>query len=403
MEQDIRKILNITIESPYWEDALAEAREMEEIPHWLTDEFLQNMEQELQILGDDFDAVMAYLSGLRKNPALILLAKVIYQILCQRKGFSDSFSAFSTPLDTSKDFDFITLLPLLAHVAIYAQELFDRGIDRQVIFDTLLFLRYSITESHKLHSKPCFNTSHGFSIYGAYMYCHMLCIDPLRFEIHPNSDRKVRVFRKQDGKLCALMCDTTLHASGNLLGAIGFTDEEGAFDADFRETDEYYEGYPIDDETHLAKSTRVQLPKNQWQQILAPGDTLLKVHIPGIGLPLTKENCTAAYEKAAQIYGNLYPEYDFKGFICCSWMLSPGLPRILKPEANLVTFQQPYLLIPGKNDAQDVFHYVFGLPVKSAAEVDPDTLPEDNSLRRGVKALLREGVYLHQYHGFIPF
>ena len=28
MEQDIRKILNITVESPYWEDALAEAREM---------------------------------------------------------------------------------------------------------------------------------------------------------------------------------------------------------------------------------------------------------------------------------------------------------------------------------------------------------------------------------------
>lgn len=404
MEQDIRKLLNITVESPYWEDALAEAGEMEEIPHWLTDEFQLAMERELQIIGDDFDAAMAYLSKLRQNPALLLFCKVIYRILCRRKGFAAAFPTFEIPLDTSGDFDFITLLPLLAHVAIYGRELSQRGIDRQVIYDTLLFLRYSIKESHKLHGKPCFNTPNGFAIYGAYMYCNMLCVDPLRFEIHPNSDRKVRVFRSGDGKLCALMCDTTLHATGNLLGAIGFTDEAGAFDANFLETEEYYEGHPIDDETHLASPARIQLPKDQWEMILAPGDTLLKVHIPGIARnPFSKEACEAAYQKGIDIYKNLYPEYDFKGFVCNTWLLSPNLQKILKKDSNIVRFQEAYLLIPAKNNAPDVFHYVYGMNVQSAAEVDAATLPETNSLQRGVKKLLQEGIYIHQYNGFIPF
>lgn len=403
MEQDIRKILNITVESPFWEEALAEAREMEEIPHWLTDEFLMGMEREMKILGDGFDAAMEYLSKLRQNPALCMLAKVIYRILCRRKGFGASFTAYTLPFDISTDFDYLSLFPLMAHVAIYARELFDRGVDRQVIFETMTFLRFGLNESHQIHGKPCFNTTHGFASYGAYLYCHMLWVDPLRFEIHPNSNRNVWVFRNKEGKLCALMCDITLHASGNILGAIGFTDAEGAYEADFLETETYYEGYPIDDETHLAKNTRIQLPKDQWEVILAPGDTLLKVHIPGLGAPLTKELCDAAYQKAAYIYRNLYPEYHFKGFVCYSWLLAPALQQILKPESNIIKFQEPYLLIPAKNDAPDVFHYVYGMNVKSAAEVDPATLPEDNSLRRGVKKLLQEGTYIHQYHGFIPF
>ena len=198
------------------------------------------------------------------------------------------------------------------------------------------------------------------------------------------------------------MCGTRLHASGNILGAIGFTGEAGAFDADFLETEEYYEGYPIDEKTHLAKNTRIRLSKDQWEVVLAPGDTLLKVHIPNTG-KLLKEDCEASYKKAIHIYKNLYPEYDFKGFVCYTWLLCPTLRQILKPDANILQFQEPYLLIPARNDAPDVFLYVYGMNVKSAAEVDAAALPETNSLQRGVKKLLQEGIYLHQYHGFIPF
>ena len=401
MEQDIRKILNITVESPYWEDALAEAREMEALPHWLTDEFLQDMERELELLGDGFAAARENLAVLRRNPELCLLAKVFFQILCRRKGFGGSFTELSLPLESSTDFDFVLLFPLLAHVAIYARELSQRGVDRKVIFDSMHFLRYSIGESRKRHGRPSFDKA-ALSIYGAYLYCNMLWIGRLRFEIHPDSNRNVWVFRNKEGRLCALMCGTRLHASGNILGAIGFTGEAGAFDADFLETEEYYEGYPIDEKTHLAKNTRIRLSKDQWEVILAPGDTLLKVHIPNTG-KLLKEDCEASYKKAIHIYKNLYPEYDFKGFVCYTWLLCPTLRQILKPDANILQFQEPYLLIPARNDAPDVFLYVYGMNVKSAAEVDATTLPETNSLQRGVKKLLQEGIYIHQYHGFIPF
>ena len=35
------------------------------------------------------------------------------------------------------------------------------------------------------------------------------------------------------------MCDTMLHASGNILGSEGFCDDENAFAADFCETEEF--------------------------------------------------------------------------------------------------------------------------------------------------------------------
>jgi hypothetical protein len=212
----------------------------------------------------------------------------------------------------------------------------------------------------------------------------------------------VSIFQDKAGKLCILMRDTRLHASGNRLGAIGFTDEAGSYDADFVETDTYYEGYAVNEKTCLAENQRTQLPKEEWQCIFAPGDTLIKVHIPVRG-KLTKEACHASYEKARKIYSACYPEYDFKGFVCNTWLLSPAMRAFLPEESNIVQFQNDYRIFPAVNNAQDVLHYVYGIDVASADLVYANSLPEDNSMRRGVKELLLKGVYVHQCNGFIPF
>ncbi len=198
------------------------------------------------------------------------------------------------------------------------------------------------------------------------------------------------------------MRETRLHASGNRLGAIGFTDEAGSFDANFVETDTFYEGYAVNEKTCLAESTRTRLSKEEWRCIFAPGDTLLKVHIP-YGGKLTRESCEASYKEARQVYGACYPEYDFRGFICNTWLLCPTLLSFLPEESNIRHFQRNYRIFPGENTAADVFHYVYGKAVASADEVDVASLPEDNRMQRGVKNLLLKGEYIHQYNGFIPF
>lgn len=405
MCQDIREKLNITLESPYLEEALEEAKKMPDVPLWLTEGFLCQIENEFSILGDAAQAVMQAREQVVNIPELCQLAKIVYLIMCKRQGCGKLFPEFTFPeAPAGKDplgYDFVTIFPLLAHIRLYSNELTQRGVAQDIISDSFNFLRSSIKSSYERAGRPCFDKS-AFSIYAAYLYCNILWVGRLRFEIHPNSNRNARVFANENGKLCTLMCDTVLHRNGNVLGAIGYTDEEGAFDANYRETEQYYEGYAVNPKTGLAGTVRTRLLKGEWKPVMVPGDTLIKVHIPSMG-KLLKEDCDAAYERARETFTRCYPEYDFKGFVCNTWFLNPVLRGFLKEDSNIVLFQNKYTVFPAKNLAPDVFLYVYGMRVSSAEEVDAASLPEDNTMRRGVKKLLQEGTYVHQFNGFIPF
>lgn len=402
----IRDILHIKIESPFWEEALQKAQESPEIPQWLTKEYITDMEKELALLGDQTAVVLQALCQLTKTPALCLFAKTLYHIIGKKKNFSESFSCFALPkapdgLADTLGYDYVGLFPVLAHVRPFTRELAARGIESHVIYDTLTFFRENIKESSERVGKPCFDEE-AFSIYRAFIYTDFLWIGRLRFEIHPDSNRNVKAFADTKGTVCLLMCDTILHASGHILGTIGCGDENGAFDADFCETEEYYEGYAVDAKTGLAENTRTRLSKKDWKLIYQPGDTVLTVHIPATG-KLLKEDCDAAYESARRVFSRCYPEYDFKGFVCNSWLLCPAMATFLDKKANIVLFQENYHIFPSKNMAQDVFLWVFNQSVSSAEQVDFARLSEDNTMRRGIKKLLLEGMYIHQFNGFIPF
>lgn len=399
MNPDIRKTLNINIESPYWDEAVPEAQAMPAVPEWLTTEFICALEEDFALLGNLKEPVLRSAELVAQNPDLCLLAKVLYCIIGYKRGYSKSFSAFELPEVPGSDY--VALFPILAHARLFGQELAARGVTQDIISDSFFFLRYRLNSLVESKDTPCFDKG-SFSMYGLHVYTNFLCIGRLRFEIHTGFDRNVKAFADADGNTRILMCDVTLHAKGNILGAVGYTDEDGAHEAGFVETDDYYEGYAVDPATGLAEPTRTRLSKKDWKLILQSGDTVLKVHIPGMG-KLLKADCDAAYERAVEIYRNCYPEYDFKGFVCNTWLLCPAMGRFLKKDSNIMQFQQKYHVFPAKNNAPDVFHYVFALEVASADQVDPAALPENNSMQRGVKQLLQEGIYVHQFNGFIPF
>ena len=405
MNPDFRKALNINIESPYWDDALEKAKAMPAVPEWLTKEFICALEEDYAILGVAKEPVLRAAELVAQDADLCLLLKVLFCIIGFKAGYSKSFTALEFPatpegVDTVA-YDFLPLFPILAHARLFGNELAARGVTQDIISDSFFFLRYRLNSLVESKDKPCFDKA-SFSMYGLHVYTNFLCIGRLRFEIHTGFDRNVKAFADADGNTRILMCDVTLHAKGNILGAVGYTDEDSAHEAGFVETDDYYEGYAVDPATGLAEPTRTRLSKKDWKLILQSGDTVLKVHIPGMG-KLLKADCDAAYERAAEIYRNCYPEYDFKGFVCNTWLLCPVMGRFLKKDSNIMQFQHRYHVFPAKNNAPDVFHYVFALEVASAADVDPATLPENNSMQRGVKQLLQEGIYVHQFNGFIPF
>ncbi len=404
--QDVRKKLNIKIESPFWDEALKKAQNDPEVPEWLTQEYVSALEERFSILKENLLSVLAALEQVVKTPELCLFAKILYHIIEKKESFSNSFPVFELPeapegASEVLGYDCVGLFPILAHVIPFSRELEARSVPEDVISDTLSFLRSFVSESFKKTGKPCFDKS-SFSVFRVFVYTNYLWIGRLRFEIEPDSKRKVRGFINKCGEIRSLACDVTLHRSGNFLGAIGFTDEEGSFEADFVETDDFYEGYAVNPESSLVETARTRLPKSEWECIFKPGDALLKIHIPNGG-PLTKEVCDLSYERAREIFRKSYPEYDFKAFVCCTWFLCPLLQGFLKPDSNIVSFQKRHRLFPGKNTAADVFLYVFNKTVSSADEVDFKSLPEDNSMMRGVKKLLLDGKYVHQVQGYIPF
>lgn len=406
MIRDIREILNLNIDSPFWEATLEEANKMPHEPQWLTADFICTLEKDFSLLGEYTQAVIQAREQVVQTPALCLLAKVLYCIMGKKQGFGRSFCQFALPeapadAQSRLGYDFVGLFPILAHVRLYALELSQRGVSHDIIRDSFNFLRSSIKSSCQRAQRPCYDKA-AFSIYGVYLYCDILWIGRLRFEIHPNSNRNAHIFADKDGNLCTLMCNTVLHRSGNVLGAIGYEDTEGSYEANFCETDRYYEGYAVDPETCLACNTRTRLEKAQWWPVMVPGDTLIKVHIPATG-KLLKEECDASYELAKRTFTKCFPEYDFKGFVCNCWMLCPSLRSFLSKDSNIIQFQDKYTIFPAKNMATDAYLYVYGLRVSTAAEVDAFGLPEKNSMQRGIKKLLLEGTYVHQFNGFIPF
>lgn len=401
----LRKKLNINMESPYWDEAAKKAQAMPAIPHWLTQEFILAMEEDFSLLEELKEPILRAAELVRENPDLCMLAKILYNIIDYRAGYSKSFSAFELPKAPegaeTLGYDYLALFPVLGYARVFSEELAARGLPHQVIKDSFFFFKYRLKHCAEEEGKPCYN-ARSFSVYNTHVYDNDIFVGRLRYEIHKGFDRNVKAFADESGNVCILMCDTTLHAKGHLLGTLGYTDEEGAYEADFVETDEYYEGYAVDSATGLAENTRTRLPKKDWKLILQSGDTVLKVHIRGDS-KLVKADCDASYEAAKELFKKCYPEHDFKGFVCNTWLLCPVMGRFLKPESNIMQFQQKYNLFPAKNNAPDVFGYVYGLKTASAADVDPETLTENNTMQRGVKQLLKEGVYIHQFNGFIPF
>ncbi len=403
---DVRKALNIKIESPYWDDAYKLALNEPQIPSWLTEEYARILHKECGVLTNTLDNVLKAIPYIQQVPDLCLLAKTLYHILATQKNFSNAFTEFELPtapetVENPIGYDCVAFFPIMAHIRPSWEILEKRGIEKDILTSSFFWADRFFQVSSETAGRPFFGTDK-FKLYDLAIYLEHLMIGRLRFEIHKNSNRPAKIFENKQGELCILMDNTLLHKTGHILGSFGCTDEAGAFEADFIETDEYYEGYAVDKTTKLAQNFRTRLSKKEWKPVFTPGDNAIKVHIPNGG-KLDKESCESAYQKARDIFTNCFPETHFKGFLIGCWMLSPELKDILSPQSNIIEFQNKYEIFPLKNNAADAFMYVFGIKGTPIDQIDFANLPEANSLMRGLKAKALEGKFIHQFNGFIPW
>lgn len=132
------------------------------------------------------------------------------------------------------------------------------------------------------------------------------------------------------------------------------------------------------------------------QHGLPKGAPIIEVHIPRAP-SLTAEDCAAALSQAKTFFATYFPEFDYCEMTCDSWLLDTVLKTMLKPESNILKFQQLFHVVLEK-PSDETLNYVLGRPTtrETVAEKEATT-----SLARKVKEHALAGLEFHEGYGII--
>jgi len=119
----------------------------------------------------------------------------------------------------------------------------------------------------------------------------------------------------------------------------------------------------------------------------SPEERVLSIHIPDFLGPMTPAACDASIDAAHQFFTAYFPDEPVLAGVCSSWLLDPQLKTYLRPESNIIQFQNRFRLVPGGYNVNDsIVQFVFG-PTAD----DLETLPQRSSLERAVVSHIKEG------------
>lgn len=125
------------------------------------------------------------------------------------------------------------------------------------------------------------------------------------------------------------------------------------------------------------------------------GEDVISVHIPS-GIDLSTEKVIAAFANAEKFFKTYFPEYQFTGFICQSWMLNPKLEEIMGKKTKVSQFGDLFERYEVESFGKSVYRFVFN----RLTPVEPRLLSENTSMQRAIKQYLLEGNLFKDYGGF---
>lgn len=307
-----------------------------------------------------------------------LAAKVLPEITIPRRFENTMIN------DLSPIFSMFEFLPRIEG------EMKRRGVSESIIADTFSEFEGKAEDFYARHGYLGISTY--FLWLQRFINFKIIRVGRFNFEMR-TYDAPVEVFESDRGEHLVLINNRRIHRSGQILGSAGCEDEEGSFLAELIEDSDGWTGYPAGPDA-LVKNAPVKLSKNEWRRVLKNGDPVLSVHIPS-QMSLAQEVCEESYIKAKKVFKDHYPEFDYKAFMCHSWMMDPQLKALLGRETNLTLFMDKYIPYPLKSNGLGVINFVFLLP----EDTPPEKLPEDTSLRRAIKEHYLKGKYIYVQGG----
>ncbi len=406
--ENLAKQLNISIDltNKFWIDAYNKAILEPDVPYFISPEFVKKIQTEYCVLPENYELLLDAVCLIQEDKNLCLLAKILYHLLFLKANKTQIFLGFNFPKSQEEGkkslaINLFLVFPILAHIPFSYEILAKKGIEKSICVASLCQLDVCISECSKQQKMPCFSQDF-FISYGSFIYLKTLKIGRLRFEIAPKDYGNFMVLENKKGTKKVLVNDLVLHRSGNALGNLGYSDSRGSYVATITENDEFVQGFSIDKCTYLVDKQPTKFNKKDWKVIYRPTDDVLIVHIPPKD-SFDRQSILSSYEKARQIFNSSFPEYDFKAFVTDTWLFAPALDMVLKENSNIRAFRKDYIIFPAKCLGLDVFTYVFDMTPTSILDVDIENLPENTSLRKGIKECLKKGVFFDEFYGYYKF
>ncbi len=171
------------------------------------------------------------------------------------------------------------------------------------------------------------------------------------------------------------------------------SDAEACWYPEYKETINGYYGMPINPQG-MAVNRRVALPKNKWNKVLSPGESVLDLHIPaggGMHPSLCKESFCAAFE----FFNSYFPKLKPKAIACRSWIFNTQLEHSM-PKSNIAKLMKEVYLLPAPpNDRAGLF-FVFCREYEKLSDY-----PRNTRLQKVLLDILESGAKLRTGGMFI--
>jgi hypothetical protein len=114
---------------------------------------------------------------------------------------------------------------------------------------------------------------------------------------------------------------------------------------------------------------------------------VLSIHIPDFCGPMSPEACDDSIARAREFFATYFPDDHIEYAVCHSWLLDPTLKQHLKPDSNIIRFQDRFQLSEGTWDSTvGIMQFVFG---KTPDHIH--SVPQDTSLQRAVVQHIASG------------
>lgn len=126
------------------------------------------------------------------------------------------------------------------------------------------------------------------------------------------------------------------------------------------------------------------------------GDKVIEIHIPE-GSPLSEKECVSSIEAAKEFFKKHFPEFDYKAFICHSWLLDESLKKYLKKESNILKFQNMFDIVL-KKKSDSVLKYVFSW---NARRRNIKNFNAETSFSKEIKKAVCEGSEFYVGYGVL--